>query len=136
VEPRWRHEQQAHAAATVGAGGSKHHGRLAAPGREAAWYPRPGCGLAGHALHITSTGQTQAKVRPTGTAGPEGGGVVGAGAGEGVQPGGQVSAVGAGSASPSRFPDWRCGREFPPLSTGTRQFALMTWALRSGTSGL
>ena len=68
MEPRWRHEQQAHAAATVGGGGSKHHGRLAAPGREAAWYPRPGCGLAGHALHITSTGQTQAKVRPTGAA--------------------------------------------------------------------
>jgi len=33
-----------------------------------AWYPRPGCGPAGHALNITSREQTQAKVRPTGAA--------------------------------------------------------------------
>ena len=33
-----------------------------------AWYPRPGCGPASHALNITSREQTQAKVRPTGAA--------------------------------------------------------------------
>jgi hypothetical protein len=33
-----------------------------------AWYPRPERGPAGHALIITGTGQTQAKVRPAAAA--------------------------------------------------------------------
>lgn len=45
MEPRWRHEEQPHAAATVSARMCKHHGPLATPGRQTAWCPRSECGL-------------------------------------------------------------------------------------------